>query len=376
MIPRVTVTAVLMMLVALAVATTAALPQPEPAPPPLAEAQPAPAQSPPEAAPPAAAPAEPGPPAPTSPAQESLLLRLKFSPGEVMRYRIFADAQGVVRMNIPMPSQSPIPPELPVRVVIQGVGIAKVLRLDAAKAARLRVGGDDLTMTTQFMGQSFTMKVKGGKYSLTQNGKPVQAGKAPLMPKGTRIPFIQEPLEVKVGPRGEVLDIAIPSMGNLAALMPGMTMQQMLKDQILLPEEPLVVGQTWSADRTQNLPGTTTPVTYGIRMALEKIETWEGKRQVGALRIESVTTVRDMDLSKFAGAQMPQGQPSVAGTMSMEQQLGGNMLFDATRGLMMRFDFQASQEMSMHSSVTVPQKGTQNMSMDMQFTVKGAIAKI
>jgi len=377
---RVTVIAVLMMLVALLVVTLAAFAQPEPAPPPAAQTQPVPAQPPTETAPPAAAPAPPAPAAPTPPAQaESILLRLKFSPGEIMRYRIFADAQGVVRMNMPMPAQSPpMPPELPVRVVIQGVGTAKVLRVDSANAARLRVGGDNLTMTMQVMGQSFTMTLKGGKYTVTQNGKPVEGGKMPMMPKGMKIPFIQEPIELKIGPRGEVLDIAIPSMGALAAMMPGVTMKEMLKDQILLPEQPLVVGQTWSADRTQNLPGTTAPVTYGLRMALEKVETWEGKRKVGALRIESVTTARDIDLSKFAGPQMSQGQPMppVTGTMNMQQQVGGNMLFDATRGVMMRFDFQASQEMSMQSSVTLPQKGTQNMSMNMQFTVKGAVAKI
>ena len=369
--------AALMLALALVVALLAgfaASAQEQPAP-----EQPAPAQ-PPQTQPAPEQPPQVQPTPPEAAPEQSALLRLKFAPNETMRYRIHADMNGQMRMNMPMPSQggqgSMMPGELPIRVVLQGEGVAKVLRVDASGAARLRVSADNLTMNVGIMGQNLVFSIKGGKYSVTQNGKRVEGGKIPMVPGGGKIPGLQEPIEVKIGPRGELLDLAIPGFTDMMKMMPGMSFNDMMKQgQILLPEQPLVMGQPWSQSQTQTLPGTNTPISYEMKMALNGIETWAGGRKIANIRVESVTAGHNLDMGQAMKQGMPQGAPPMSGTMSIDEQLGGAMLFDTTRGVLIRFDFQLNVQMSMNGAVSAPQQGNQNMDMDMQFTIKGALAK-
>ena len=322
--------------------------------------------------------AQPVPQEQPTPPAESVLLRLKFKSGETMRYRIYAEMDGVARMDMPMPGGAPeMPGQMPLHAVAQGEGVAKVLGVDATGAARLRVRAENLSFKMDLMGHKLEMSVKGGSYTVKVDGEKAEGGKIPMMPGNMKIPFIQEPLEIKIGPRGEVLDLVIPGMGDLSSLMPGMSMKEMMKSQLLLPAEPLTVGQTWSESKSETLPGMNTPVTTDIKLTLNSVETWGGDRKIANIRVESVTAMKDFDLGAAmqAAGTAAQGAPPMSGTMSMDQQLAGNMQFDATQGILVRFDFQANQQMSMHSTVTVPQQGAQSMGMDMQFTLKGAVAK-
>jgi len=363
---RVMALAVIVALVLTAATAFVARAQEEQAPPPGQAAPPA------QAAPEQAAPQEQPAPEEQAAQAESVLLRLKFTPGETMRYRIFADAEGVMSADIPMPpeAQGMMPGQMPLRMVFQGEGLAKVLGVDEAGAARLRVIADNLSATMELFGQKMTMSVKGGKFSVTEGGK------LPMLPGGAKIPFLQEPIEVKVGPRGEVLDFVIPGM-DLAAMMPGMSMKDMLQEQILLPEDPLTVGQLWNDSRTITFPGSTTPMTYDTKMVVNRIENWAGDRKVANIRVEAMTSGHDIDFSQMVPPQaQQQGGPPVSGTMNIDQQLAGTMLFDATRGIVIRFDFQMNQQMNMASTVSSPDGARQSMSMTMNFTIKGAVAKI
>jgi hypothetical protein len=314
--------------------------------------------------------------APAAPA-ESVLLRLKFKPNETMRYRIYAEVEGQMRMDLPMPAAGAgMPGEMPIHMVVQGEGVAKVLGVDAAGGARLRVRADNLSLKMELMGQRMEMSVKGGKYEFKQNDQQVEGGKLPPILGKMRIPFLQDPIEIKLGPRGEVLDLAIPGIGDLAAMVPGMSMREAMKNQWLLPEEPLTVGQLLEESRSQAVPGTQALATTAVKMMLKSVETWSGGRQIANLRVESVVSAHDVDLGAAARATgAASGAPPMSGTMSMDQQLAGNMQFDATRGMMMRFDFQLSQQMSMSSSFDVPNQGPQTMNMGMQLSINGAVAK-
>jgi hypothetical protein len=148
-----------------------------------------------------------------------------------------------------------------------------------------------------------------------------------------------------------------------------------MKGQILLPEQPLIVGQPWGQTQTETLPGTSTPISYEMKMALNGIETWAGGRKIANIRVEAVVAGHNVDMGQAMKQGMPQGAPPMSGTMSIDEQLGGAMLFDTTRGVLIRFDFQLNVQMSMNGAVSAPQQGNQNMDMDMQFTIKGALAK-
>ncbi|HUT74783.1 MAG TPA: hypothetical protein VM221_08115 [Armatimonadota bacterium] len=321
---------------------------------------------------------ESAPPIAPAPPAESVLLRLKFKPNETMRYRIYAEAEGQMRTDLLMPAAGAgMPGEIPIHMVVQGEGVAKVLGVDAAGGARLRMRADNLSLKMELMGQRMEMSVKGGKCEFKHNDQQVEGGKLPPMLGKMRIPLLQDPIEIKLGPRGEVLDLAIPGISDLAAMVPGMSMRDMMKDQMLLPEEPLTVGQLLEESRSEPLPGTQALATTSVKMMLKSIETWSGGRKIANLRVESVTSAHDVDLGAAARATgAAGGAPPVSGTMSMDQQLAGNMQFDATRGMMMRFDFQLSQQMSMSSSFDVPNQGPQTMNRDLQLSINGAVAKV
>ena len=320
--------------------------------------------------------------------QESVLLRLKFAPGETMRYRVYAKADGLVRMDMPIPIPMPeaqMPGQVPVDMVIQGEGAAKVLRVDEAGAGRLSIKADSMSLKMNMFGQKLEMSLKGGKYVVKQDGEQVEAGKIPLAPAGEKIPFVQEPIEVKLSPRGQVLDLVIPGLEEvMATMMQGLSLEDLMKQQVLLPEEPLTVGQTWGESKTEMVPGLNAPVTYDVKATLRQIEAWSGERKIANLRVEATTSAHDIDLSQMMQMplEMQQGgegmppMPQMAGTMSIDQQLAGTMLFDATRGILIRFDFQVDQQMSMRSTTAMPEQGELTMSMDMRLAVKGAVAKI
>jgi len=311
----------------------------------------------------------------------SALLRFKFAPGDTMRYRIHADIAGTASMDLPMPmpplpSGQAMPRQVPIQVVVQGEGLGKVLRVSPEGAARLQVSADNLTFKMQVMGQTIEMWLKGGKYEFRQNGQKMEGGSVPMLPKNAKVPLLQAPIELKIGPRGEVTDLAIPGVGSLATLVPGMSMQDLMKNQFLLPEQPLAVGQPWEDSRTEPFPGTSQTVSSNSKLTLNGMETWTAGRKIANIRVESVTSGHDLDIGAAAAAHAPAGAPPMSGTRSMDAQSAGTMLFDITRGMVVRYDFQANLQISMHSTMSTPQQGQLPMNVDVQMTVKGALAKI
>ncbi len=311
---------------------------------------------------------------------ESALLRFKFTPGDTMRYRIYAEVGGTASMDMPipmppLPSGEAMPRQVPIQMLVQGEGVGKVLRVSPEGAARLQVRADNLALKMQVMGQTIEASLKGGKYEVKQNGQKVEAGKLPMLAQKTQIPLVQAPIEIKVGSRGELMDLAAPGFGSLATLLPGMSMKDLIKGQFLLPEQPLTVGQPWEETRTEPMPGTSQTVTSNTKLTLNGIQSWADGRKIANIRVESVTSGHDLDLGAAAAAHAPAGAPPLSGTMSMDAQSAGTMLFDLTRGMMVRYDFQVNLQMSMRSTMSTPQQGQLPMNMDMQITVKGAIAK-
>ena len=239
------------------------------------------------------------------------------------------------------------------RIVIQGTGLGQVLGTDASGAARLRIKPDRLTMRANMMGKKMAMEMADGKVRVWENGKEVTGKQGmPMMPGGQKMPPVDQPFEIKISPRGEVLDMKIPALEQMKKtapqMMPGMALSTLMKQssQILLPAEPVAVGQTWQ----QTVPVPFTPqmsIPASYRAVLQKVEQVNGQ-QVAVIGVTSSISAPKIDLGEMfkqmtAGAAAAAGQPSapmfdMKGTLGIVSNVAGTLKFNATGGFLQRFD--------------------------------------
>jgi hypothetical protein len=310
---------------------------------------------------------------------EQVTLRLKFSPNQVTRYRVYADVNGAMTMaGMPLPQAQGQSGSIPLQAVVNAEATTKVLGIDAAGAARLSVKLDSANMSMNVMGQQMKMTLAGGKLSMTTPQGQSQAVPLAQMFQGQNVPLLQQPITVKLDPRGKLLDLQIPGLPASQMLPPGMDMSTLLKQsQMQLPEGPITVGQSWTDH--QAIPYGSAQSVSDTSYTLAGLDTKDGKT-LARINVQSTTNLQNAslaDLMKASGQQLPANAPPMEGSLSLQQQLAGVMLYNVTDGHLSRFDFQANQSMVNRMTMTVPgQEQPMNMDMNMTFTVKGAAAAI
>jgi len=304
-------------------------------------------------------------------ADESVFLKLRFSANERIRYRIHAEVKGTQHMEVWVPGlQGAAPSDVPVHILINGEGSAKVLRVDPSGQAQLRVQADRLSVKSQF-GQTMNteMLADHGKYTYKVNGRTVDPNRS-LLGKKAKIPFVQESVEIKLGPRGPVLELAMPEILNIAVLTANYSTKE--GDPIKLPKEALTVGETAEDSSSEVLPGSVAPTDYDIKMTLDAVKDGAKGDKIASVTVNG-TSSHEADLANEAKSRGITA--AISGTRRFEQQLGGNMQFDVTRGVMLRFDFRADQRMDLEQTIATP-NGSQSLRIDFQCTINGAVAKI
>ena len=347
------------------------------------------------------APAQP-PAAPTGPEQPGkVLLELKFAPGEVLRYRGFADLTGTMNMAMTGAPQQPQQPQQPfnMQMMLGGKGnaaaTARVVKTDPYGGARLRVRLDNFAAALDFMGQKIHMALKNGKLTMTANGKPIKQAGLPIMPAGKALPLLQNPIEIKLGKRGQMMDIVIPGfekewkqmMAQAKQMYGGIDpMTIMRQGQILLPDHPIGVGEGWNHHVEVPLAGGA-PVVMDMNFTLDNLETVNGK-QIATIGVTGRETMTNIDLQTMmkqgmaqAGPQMRQmGQvPPISGKMNGEFGISGKARFNVTAGTLERYDFRADLNFQMESSIPVGQAGQQRpmaMTANMVGQINGALARL
>lgn len=311
---------------------------------------------------------------------EQVTFRLKFSPNQVTRYRVFADVNGAMTMaGVPMPQGQGQGNSIPLQANVTAEATTKVLGIDSAGAARLSVKLDSANIAMNMMGQQMKMTLANGKMSMTApGGGAPQAIPLAQMFQGQNVPLLQTPITVKLDPRGKLLDFQIPGIPLSQMMPPGMDMSTLLKqNQVQFPEGPVTVGQSWTDH--QAVPFGSAQSVSDTSYTLSGIETKNGK-SIARITVQATSNLQNAslaDLMKASGQQLPAGTPPMQGSLSMQQQMAGVMLYNVTDGHLSRFDFQANQSMVNTMTMTVPgQQQAVNMDMNMSFTVKGAVAAI
>jgi len=309
--------------------------------------------------------------------QGPVTLRLKFQPNQVVKYRAFARVDGSVEAQMPQAGTG-MPGAIPMQASITANLTTKTLGVDSTGSGRLSMRLDGLDMVMQLMGKNMKMKLAGGKLTMSADGQPVQS--MPLMgmpglPQGQKLPLVQEPITIKFDPRGRVTDVTIPGM----PVVPGMDMRMLMQqNQFTFPEQAIGLGETWSEHQEVPLGGT--PLVIDANYTLERLESKNGK-SFATIRVGVNSRLDNADMGEMMKAGQAAGQPAppvnMQGTMSMAQTLNGVLLFNVTAGQISRFDFEAGQQMASNSAMAMPNGGQQvNMGMNMNFTIKGAIAAL
>lgn len=366
---------------------------------PLAPAQP---PAPPAGTQPSAPAQQPGPPAqqaapPTeAPQPEKVLLELKFAAGQVLRYRGFADMAGAVNVAMTGAPQQPQQPQQPfnMQVPVSAKGVvamtARVIKQDAYGGTRLRVSMDSASVNVDVMGHKIQMALNNGKLTTLADGQKTTPQKLPNLPGGQAIPFVQKPMEVKIGKRGQIMDIVVPGfekewkqmMEQVKKMSGGMDpMTIMRQGQILLPDHPIGVGEGWNHHLEVPLAGGA-PMVMDMNFTLDSLETVNGK-QIATLGVTGRETMTNIDLGTMmkqgmaqGGAQMPQ-IPPISGRMNGEFGISGKARFDVTAGTVDRYDFRVDINFSMNGTMPSP-SGQQPMTMTMNMAgqMNGALARL
>ena len=315
--------------------------------------------------------------------QPSVTLRLKFAPNTVTKYRIFAQGEGQMATQMPgmppeMQQQMQQQMQQPLRATVTAVATTKVAGVDNTGAARIAIRLDSMDMRMSIMGKQMKMLLAGGKMTMSMDGQATQSMPlAGMMGQpGAKLPFLQEPVTIKMDPRGKVTDFAIPGLPRI----PGMDMQALLRQsQILLPEQPLAVGESWSDH--QALPYGNVPMVTDANYTLAGLETKNGKT-LARINVGMVSSLQNADMAsltkQFGQTTAPQMQQmNMQGSISMEQKLNGVMLFNVTDGHISRFDFELSQQMVSNNTFTPPnQQQAVTMNTSMALNMKGAVAAL
>jgi len=337
---------------------------------------------------------QPSPPT-TVPQPEKVLLQLKLAPGQVLRYRGYAEMNGTMNMAMtgaPQQGQQPMNMQMMFGGKGNAAATAKVVKKDAYGGARLSVRLDNLGAAVDAMGQKIQMSFQKGKFSMSVNGQPMSKEKMPNMAGKQAIPFLQKPIEVKIGKRGQLMDIVVPGMekewkqmmAQVKQMYGGMDpMTLMRQTQILLPDHPIAVGEGWNQHVEVPLAGGP-PVVVDMNFTLDNLETVNGK-QIATLGVTGRQTMTNMDLGAMmkqgmaqSGGTMPQ-MPPIAGRMNGEFGISGKAKFNVTAGTLDRYDFRADINFRTEGGMPMgpPGQKQQQMSMTMDMTgqINGALAR-
>jgi hypothetical protein len=275
-------------------------------------------------------------------------------------------------------------------VTMQGSGTveatAKVLRQDQWGNTRLKVGLDSVRLSGEMMGHKMQMTIQGGKLDVIADGQKVAMDKIPMLPGGQAIPLLEKPIEVKFGTRGQLMDMVIPGfekeMAQMKQLYGGLDPMTMWKQtQILLPENPVAVGDTWNDHQEQPMPGGGTAAITDTTFNLTDIKEVNGQK-IAEIAVSSTSTVPNLDMGAMMRQGMPGGAPppvqGMGGNMAMETRLAGKVMFNVSVGLMDRFDFRLDYDGRMNTTMPNPQQqgASISMAMSMQGQFTGAVARL
>ncbi len=264
----------------------------------------------------------------TAAAQEEVDLALKFTPGEVMDYDITVSGSGGVRA----PDGE-----------VAAMGLQASLRLQVSVAQVLPDGNARLQLVIPNADVSVTMGAErarltysNGRVRWYANGQEKPPPDADL----AQVPVLGVPLEFLASPRGQILDVVLPAMPDLAEMAqvpPGLRAPQ-LKDlgEPMFPERPVKVGETWRRSVQMSPLGPAMPLTVTSSRTLDSYTEQGG---IGLAKISGYTEAR------LRASPMTVGPAESGVTVSvpeMRETITSTEFFNPTEGRLVRAHYAMS----------------------------------
>jgi len=261
--------------------------------------------------------------------------------------------------------------------------VQRIKSVDAEGTATVAQTLDGMGMNMKMMGQNVVAKTQNGKLVWTRNGQPM-----PAPPNAQAAPqVIGQTFEAKLASTGKVVAMNGEINQQLKGLFGGQDISELFGTglpglgMLVLPVEPLQIGQQWTNETAVTLPlpipgaggGAGGPkIDYKIYYTLKDIQQ-KGSRQVALIESRMEIAMPHTDVPLPQGGNAPAG-----GTMSMEnysQTVSGTHYFDITEGAFQMADQQAKlgMQMKMNMAGAGAAAPTGAMGIDGSFKMKVAI---
>jgi hypothetical protein len=283
-------------------------------------------------------------------------LAYRFQPGAVYRYHCSVTGTMTLGLGPGGPAAGPAPGGMPMNLTMECDLVRTVKSVAADGSAVVEQRLDNAVMTNRMMGMEMVWKAQNGKTTMTMNGQPVAM---PATGMGAD-PLASQVLELRLASTGQVLELKTKSnqaapplaggvdmapgagmpMGGLGgAGMAGFAMAAL--GGLILPAEPVTVGQHWSESTTPAPPappgapgGAPVPLMPIQRESTLKELRREGTRQIVVIESKMTMTTPGAEVA-------PPGQGSKSGpgpvrTEPSTQTNSGTYSFDVTGGVLQK----------------------------------------
>jgi hypothetical protein len=297
-------------------------------------------------------------------ADDAVLLRFKFTPGETRSYVLNVTGSGQMEM-----SGSPLGEfKIPLDMTLNGSFdlLTRAVEADGSGDLGVHMGVFGVDMTIMGQPTHMTMDLEKGKYTVDGKEMPAPgAGAGGAAPQGVDL----SKLTVVLSPQGKVKDLqgleellaALPKGGPM--MLPGggalPNIKEMLKDYPpLLPAGPVAPGATWEQSVKLALPGLTEATPMIGKYTLEKLGQMNG-HQVARIgyttdyQLNNLTLPAPAPAAPGAAPGTPGAAPGPTGAEkinSLTVRVKGQMYFDVTGG----FVHSVHLEMVMGMEMIVP----------------------
>jgi hypothetical protein len=262
-------------------------------------------------------------------AQEGVTLALKFTPGETQEYDVSFSGSGGLRAPDGQMSAMGVRGTCGLTV--------KVLEVRPDGSARLELQIPRIEAQATVGDQQARFSFANGQMRWYSNGKEQAPPEAAQL---SQAPMLGVPLEVVASPRGQILDVVLPNLQNLAGMqqmVPGLGTPNLSNlGKPIFPEGPVAVGTSWRDSVTMTPLGPTMPV-------------WV----VNSHTLDSYTDTAGMGLAKISGHSeatfrmnpMNVGPAESQVTVSvpdMKYMVTSTEFFNTTEGRLVRGDYSSS----------------------------------
>lgn len=292
-------------------------------------------------------------------ADQAVLLRYHFQPGQEFRYRMtLTGDMGMTLGGSALPPGANAPPKMPMTMngTYEWVQKVKSVAPDGKATVTLSLGAMDLT--SSMMGMKMAVR-RGpeGKLEVLQNGQPVTPPNAPTQ-------SIPDPLyEATIDPTGKISAVSAESMRSMTQAFGGQNLSTMFNGSmpgmgmLLLPDQPVKPGDTWDT-KTQlqvplSMPGpaaaapggagpaATFTLNYTVHNKLARVE--DGRAVIETQATAAVPPGAKLPLPAGAGA-----PPGLSMTFDkMEQSMTSTQRLQIEQGVMEGGDFDVKMAMAM-----------------------------